>query len=173
MPKKILLTGGAGYIGSHTAVELIQCGFEVVLLDDFSRSEQRMVDGIEQITGKPPKIYRGNCSDVGFLRALFKEEKFAAVIHFAAYKSVNESVAEPLLYYHNNIASMVQLMKVMEEFGVNELIFSSSCTVYGQPDIIPVDENAPFKRAESPYGATKQMCERILEDYIVSNKRLR
>jgi UDP-glucose 4-epimerase len=173
MPKKILLTGGAGYVGAHTAVELIECGFEIVILDDFSRSEQRMVDGIEQITGKHPKIYRGNCSDIGFLRMLFQEEKFVAVIHFAAYKSVNESVAEPLLYYHNNISSMVQLMKVMEEFGVNELIFSSSCTVYGQPDRIPVDENAPFKRAESPYGATKQMCERILEDCVRSNKKLK
>lgn len=173
MPKKVLLTGGAGYIGAHTAVELIERGFDIVLLDDFSRSEQRMVDGIEQITGKAVSVYKGNCADRTFLLKLFDKEKFSSVIHFAAYKSVNESVAEPLLYYHNNIASMVELLKVMAEFGVNELIFSSSCTVYGQPDHIPVDETAPFKRAESPYGATKQMCERILEDCIASNNLLK
>ncbi|MCE2957618.1 MAG: UDP-glucose 4-epimerase GalE [Bacteroidota bacterium] len=172
MPKKVLLTGGAGYIGAHTAVELIERGFDIVLLDDFSRSEQRMVDGIKQITGKAVSVYKGNCADRTFLLKLFDKEKFSSVIHFAAYKSVNESVAEPILYYHNNIASMVELLKVMAEFGVNELIFSSSCTVYGQPDHIPVDETAPFKRAESPYGATKQMCERILEDCIASNNLL-
>lgn len=173
MPKKVLLTGGAGYIGAHTAVELIERGFDIVLLDDFSRSEQRMVDGIEQITRKAVSVYKGNCADRTFLLKLFDKEKFSSVIHFAAYKSVNESVAEPLLYYHNNIASMVELLKVMAEFGVNELIFSSSCTVYGQPDHIPVDETAPFKRAESPYGATKQMSERILEDCIASNTLLK
>lgn len=173
MLKRVLLTGGAGYIGAHTAVELIERGFDVVLLDDFSRSEQRMVDGIKQITGKVPNVYKGDCADRTFLLKLFDKEKFSSVIHFAAYKSVNESVAEPLLYYHNNIASIVELLKVMAEFGVNELIFSSSCTVYGQPDHIPVDETAPFKRAESPYGATKQMCERILEDCITSNNFLK
>jgi UDP-glucose 4-epimerase len=173
MPKKVLLTGGAGYIGAHTAVELIERGFDIVLLDDFSRSEQRMVDGIEQITGKVVSVYKGNCADRTFLLKLFDKEKFSSVIHFAAYKSVNESVVEPLLYYHNNIASMVELLKVMAEFDVNELIFSSSCTVYGQPDHIPVDETAPFKRAESPYGATKQMCEQILKDCIASNNLLK
>ncbi|MFM8912924.1 MAG: GDP-mannose 4,6-dehydratase, partial [Flammeovirgaceae bacterium] len=104
MSKRILLTGGAGYIGAHTAVELMGRGFEVILLDDFSRSEQRMVDGIQQITGKAPKVYKGDCADPVFLRALFQQEKIHSVIHFAAYKSVNESVAEPLLYYHNNVA---------------------------------------------------------------------
>ncbi|MFM8833708.1 MAG: UDP-glucose 4-epimerase GalE [Cytophagales bacterium] len=173
MAKKVLLTGGAGYIGAHTAVELVERGFYTVLLDDFSRSEQRMVDGIQRIIGYTPTTYKGNCADRDFLLNLFEKEKFTSVIHFAAYKSVSESVAEPLLYYHNNIASIVALLKVMSEFEVNELIFSSSCTVYGQPDHIPVDETAPFKRAESPYGATKQMCERILEDCIASNNLLK
>ncbi|MFM8740611.1 MAG: GDP-mannose 4,6-dehydratase, partial [Cytophagales bacterium] len=113
MAKKVLLTGGAGYIGAHTAVELVERGFYTVLLDDFSRSEQRMVDGIQRIIGYTPTIYKGNCADRDFLLNLFEKEKITSVIHFAAYKSVSESVAEPLLYYHNNIASIVALLKVM------------------------------------------------------------
>jgi UDP-glucose 4-epimerase len=171
--KKVLLTGGAGYIGSHTAVELIQQGFDVVVLDDFSRSEKRMVDGIEKITGKNVICYQGSCTDAKFLDTVFSKENFDSVIHFAAYKSVSESVEQPLLYYQNNVGSMTALLKVMDKFHVNEIIFSSSCTVYGEPDRIPVDESAPFKKAESPYGATKQMCERILEDCIQANQPLR
>jgi UDP-glucose 4-epimerase len=170
---KILLTGGAGYIGAHTAVELINQGFEVVLLDDLSRSELRMVKGIEEITGRKVSFYQGNCADSDFLATIFKQEKITSVIHFAAYKSVGESVENPLMYYRNNIDSMVTLLDQMRKFDINQLIFSSSCTVYGQPDVIPVDENAPFKKAESPYGATKQMCERILEDATVANKNLK
>jgi UDP-glucose 4-epimerase len=171
--KKILLTGGAGYIGSHTAVELIRQGFEVVIIDDLSRSEARMIEGIEKITGQKVKFYQGDCADEVFLQNVFTKEKVEAVIHFAAYKSVNESVENPLLYYKNNIGSMVNLLKQMQQFQINKIIFSSSCTVYGQPDFIPVNENAPFKKAESPYGATKQMCERILEDAIAADKSLR
>ena len=171
--KKVLLTGGAGYIGSHTAVELIQQGFDVVVLDDFSRSEKLMVDGIEKITGKNVICYKGSCTDAKFLDTVFSKENFDSVIHFAAYKSVSESVEQPLLYYQNNVGSMTALLKAMEKFHVNEIIFSSSCTVYGEPDRIPVDESAPFKKAESPYGATKQMCERILDDCIDANKKLR
>jgi UDP-glucose 4-epimerase len=171
--KKVLLTGGAGYIGSHTAVELIQQGFDVVVLDDFSRSEKRMVDGIEKITGKNVVCYQGSCTDEKFLDTVFSKENFDSVIHFAAYKSVGESVEQPLLYYQNNVGSMTALLKAMDKFHVNEIIFSSSCTVYGEPDRIPVDESAPFKKAESAYGATKQMCERILEDCIQANKELR
>jgi UDP-glucose 4-epimerase len=171
--KKVLLTGGAGYIGSHTAVELIQQGFDVVVLDDFSRSDKRMVDGIERITGRKVVCYQGSCTDEKFLDTVFSKENFNSVIHFAAYKSVNESVQQPLLYYQNNVGSMTALLKAMEKFHVNEIIFSSSCTVYGEPDLIPVDELAPFKKAESPYGATKQMCERILEDCIQTNQPLR
>ncbi len=171
--KKILLTGGAGYIGSHTAVELIKQGFEVVIVDDLSRSEARMIEGIEKITGQKVKFYQGDCTDEDFLQDIFTREKVESVIHFAAYKSVNESVVNPLLYYRNNIGSMVTLLKQMQRFQINKIIFSSSCTVYGQPDFIPVNENAPFKKAESPYGATKQMCERILEDVTKANKNLR
>jgi len=108
-----------------------------------------------------------------FLEKLFSQNKFDSVIHFAAYKSVGESVREPLAYYDNNLRSMIELLRIMKKFGVNEFIFSSSCTVYGQPDVIPVDEMAPFKKAESPYGATKQMCERLLEDEVLANKNLR
>jgi len=171
--KKVLLTGGAGYIGSHTAVELIQQGFDIVVIDDFSRSEKRMIDGIEKITNQKLIYYQGDCGDLKFLDFVFEKEKIESVIHFAAYKSVNESVVNPLLYYQNNIGSMVSLLSTMEKHGVTELIFSSSCTVYGQPDQAVVDETAPFKKAESPYGATKQMCERILEDSTRANQKLR
>jgi UDP-glucose 4-epimerase len=171
--KRVLLTGGAGYIGAHTAVELIEKGWEVVLIDDLSRSEIRMIEGIEKIVGKKIKFHQGNCADATFVDYIFKNEKIDSVIHFAAYKSVNESVEQPLLYYQNNIGSLLNLLEQMQKFNVNEVIFSSSCTVYGQPDLIPVDESAPFKKAESPYGATKQMCERILEDATKANKNLR
>jgi UDP-glucose 4-epimerase len=128
---------------------------------------------LNQILGKEPKFYEGNCCDEKFLTKVFSENNFDSVIHFAAYKSVKESVLSPLMYYSNNIGSITTLLAVMEKFNVNEFIFSSSCTVYGQPDEIPVDENAPFKKAESPYGATKQMCERIIEDVSLANKKLK
>jgi UDP-glucose 4-epimerase len=171
--KKVLLTGGAGYIGSHTAVELIQQGFEVILVDDLSRSELRIIEGVEKITNQRVSFYQGDCSNSAFLDSVFETNQIDSVIHFAAYKSVNESVQQPLLYYQNNVGSMTTLLKAMEKFHVNQIIFSSSCTVYGEPDRIPVDESAPFKKAESPYGATKQMCERILEDCIQANQQLR
>lgn len=171
--KKVLLTGGAGYIGSHTAVELIQQGFEVILVDDLSRSELRIIEGVEKITNQRVSFRQGDCSNSAFLDSVFETNQIDSVIHFAAYKSVNESVQQPLLYYQNNVGSMTTLLKAMEKFHVNQIIFSSSCTVYGEPDRIPVDESAPFKKAESPYGATKQMCERILEDCIQANKELR
>lgn len=171
--KKVLLTGGAGYIGAHTAVEFVQQGYDVVLIDDFSKSDDTLLAGIEKIIGSKPVFFKGDCKDRQFLDKLFSEHKFDSVIHFAAYKSVNESVGNPLMYYENNLGSMVALLETMKRHGVNEIIFSSSCTVYGQPDSIPVDETAPFKRAESPYGATKQMNERILEDEVIANKNLK
>jgi UDP-glucose 4-epimerase len=171
--KKILVTGGAGYIGSHTVVELIQAGYDPVIIDDFSRSDRTLVEGIEKITKQKPNIQEGNCNDSIFLQKVFKTQgPFSAVMHFAAFKSVGESVSEPLIYYKNNIGSMLTLLEVMKEFHVRDLIFSSSCTVYGQPDHIPVNESAPFKRAESPYGATKQFCERILEDVYLKGFRV-
>jgi UDP-glucose 4-epimerase len=165
MKKKILTTGGAGFIGAHTVVELHHAGFDTVIVDDLSRTDDTLLKGIEKITGQNPNFYKGNCCDADFVRSVFKKEKnIAGVIHFAAYKAVGESVEKPLDYYHNNIGSLVTMLTVMKEHNVQDFIFSSSCTVYGQPDVIPVNESAPFKRAESPYGATKQMSERILED---------
>lgn len=163
--KKVLVTGGAGFIGAHTAVELIQADYETVIVDNFSKSDHTLLEGIEKITGKKPNFHQGDCTDRDFLRRIFAQQgPFTSVLHFAAYKSVNESVEKPLVYYHNNVGSLVALLEVMKENNVKDIIFSSSCTVYGQPDTTQVDENTPFKKAESPYGATKQMCERILED---------
>jgi UDP-glucose 4-epimerase len=170
--KKILVTGGSGYIGAHTALELIQAGYETVLVDNLSRSDETLLQGLKKILGREPAFVQGDCADVHFLDSLFREHgPFTCVLHFAAFKSVGESVGDPLLYYDNNIQALVALLKVMKKYDVKDLIFSSSCTVYGQPDNIPVDENAPFKRAESPYGATKQICERILEDLLPLNFR--
>jgi len=170
--KKILVTGGAGYIGAHTVVELIQSGYEPVIIDDFSKSDSTLLEGIEKITNRKVEFIKGNCLDREFLKLVFRNHHFSSVIHFAAYKSVGESVQKPLSYYHNNIDSLISLLEVMEEFKVKNLIFSSSCTVYGQPDQVPVDETAAFKRAESPYGSTKQMCERILEDSYLTGFRI-
>lgn len=171
--KKVLVTGGAGYIGAHTVVELIESGYEPVIVDDLSKSDRTLLEGIEAITSKKVNFFQGDCGDEAFLKGVFEwAGPFSAVMHFAAYKSVGESVEQPLEYYRNNLGSLVSLLKVMKNFGVTNLIFSSSCTVYGQPDIIPVDENTPFKRAESPYGATKQMCERILEDAYLTGYRV-
>jgi UDP-glucose 4-epimerase len=171
--KKILVTGGAGYIGAHTVVELISSGYEPVIVDNFSKSDKTLLHAIEQITHKKVDFVEGDCCDKEFLSKVFQSAgKFSAVLHFAAYKSVGESVQKPLDYYQNNVGSLVSLLMVMQENGIRDLIFSSSCTVYGQPDHIPVNESAPFKRAESPYGATKQMCERILEDAYSTGFRI-
>ena len=165
MKKKVLVTGGAGYIGAHTVVELVNAGYDPIIVDNLSRSDKTLLHGMEKITGTKPKFREADCLDEKFLMEIFQSEgPFDCVLHFAAYKSVGESVAKPLMYYENNLGSLITLLKVMEANEVRNLIFSSSCTVYGQPDRIPVDESAPFKRAESPYGATKQMSERILED---------
>ena len=171
--KRILLTGGAGYIGAHTVVELINAGYDLVVIDDFSRSDSTLLDGIKKVTQKPLEFVEGNCCDREFLMNLFKSiGPITCVLHFAAFKSVGESVERPLEYYGNNVGSLVALLEVMKENNVSDLIFSSSCTVYGQPDSIPVNESAPFKRAESPYGATKQVCERILEDAYKTGYRI-
>ena len=165
MKEKLLVTGGAGYIGAHTVAELHHQGYEVVIVDNLSRSDDTLLKGLENLLGQKPDFRRGDCADRVFLDDVFRSAgPFRGVLHFAAYKSVGESVLNPLIYYHNNLASIVSLLEVMRAHHVTDLIFSSSCTVYGQPDKIPVNENAPFKRAESPYGATKQMAERILED---------
>lgn len=165
MKTKILVTGGAGFIGAHTAIELHKSGYQPILVDDFSKSDDTLLRGSEKLLGTTLPFYNGNCVDQIFLRKVFEQEKgIQGVIHFAAYKSVGESVEQPITYYRNNIDSLLSLLEVMKEKNVANLIFSSSCTVYGQPEQIPVKEDAPMKRAESPYGATKQICERILED---------
>ena len=166
--KKILITGGAGFIGSHTAVSLLEAGFEPVIIDDFSNSEASVLDGLKKITGKDILLHRGDCTDRDFVEQIFNKHEFVGVIHFAAFKAVGESTQNPLKYYHTNIASLVVLLEAMKSHKVHNLVFSSSCTVYGQPDELPVRENTPRKNAESPYGNTKKICEDILRDYIVS-----
>ncbi len=172
--QKVLVTGGAGYIGAHTTIELVLAGMEPIIADDLSRSNRILVEGIEKIVGRKILFYQINCKDPAQLREVFQRHPdITSVIHFAAFKSVNESVQNPLLYYQNNIGSLLSLLQIMKEFSTTRLIFSSSCTVYGQPDEIPVTEEAPFKRAESAYGASKQMCERILEDEVKAWRALK
>ena len=170
--KKILVTGGAGYIGSHTVVELYNNGYEAIIIDNFSNSERSVIEGIRSIIGTDPKLYEGDCTDSGFVNEVFQIEKPEGVIHFAALKAVGESVEQPLRYYHNNIDSLLVLLNSMEQFGSQHLVFSSSCTVYGTPDKLPVTENSPVKNAESPYGYTKQVSERIIEDTVKVSKNL-
>ena len=171
MKQKILVTGGTGFIGSHTTVELIEAGYEVVIVDNLSNSNADVVDGIEKITGVRPAFEKVDCTDAAALEGVFKKYLgIQGIIHFAASKAVGESVEKPLLYYRNNLNSLMNLLELMPQYGVKGIIFSSSCTVYGQPDPenLPVTENAPIKKAESPYGNTKQVCEEIVNDYIVS-----
>ncbi|MDE6715027.1 MAG: UDP-glucose 4-epimerase GalE, partial [Muribaculaceae bacterium] len=169
MKGKILVTGGTGYIGSHTVVELQNAGYEVVIIDNLSNSDISVLDGIERITGKRPVFVEGDCTDLATLRALFKSNPgINGIINFAASKAVGESVEKPLLYYRNNLNTLINLLELMPEFGTKGIVFSSSCTVYGEPDVNPVTEDAPIKPATSPYGNTKQISEEIITDYIKS-----
>ncbi len=162
---KILVTGGLGYIGSHTVVELQEQGYEVVVIDNLSNSERSVLDGIKAITGKSPAFYPIDLRDKAAVLSFFKQHSdIKGVIHFAASKAVGESVERPLFYYENNIAALVYLLQGIKKHGISHFIFSSSCTVYGQADELPITEYAPLKKAESPYGNTKQIGERILED---------
>ncbi|QIX61433.1 UDP-glucose 4-epimerase GalE [Hymenobacter sp. BT18] len=164
---KILVTGGAGYIGSHAVVELYEAGFQPVIVDDFSNSQESSIQGIEAILNTRIACHRIDCGDVEALRAVFAEEgSLRGVIHFAAFKAVGESVQKPLAYYQNNVGSLLTLLTVMQEFGVPNLVFSSSCTVYGIPDALPVTEQTPTKPANSPYGNTKKICEDIITDVV-------
>jgi UDP-glucose 4-epimerase len=165
----VLVTGGAGYIGSHTVVALHEAGFSPLIVDNFANSNPSALDGIAEIVGEPVPFVKADCGDFAAMMKLFKEQAssgqpIGGVIHFAAYKAVGESVEKPLDYFENNIGSTANLLRVMEANGVGNLVFSSSCTVYGEPDAIPVDESAPIKVAESPYGYTKQACERLITD---------
>ncbi len=166
MSKKVLVTGGTGYIGSHTVVELISSGYEPVIVDDLSNSKIDALDGIEKITGVKPKFYKIDLTDKKASKVIFDENRIDAIIHFAASKAVGESVAIPLHYYKNNLYSLVNLLELMKEYEVGSIVFSSSCTVYGQPDKLPVTEDSPVVPAASPYGNTKQICEEILVDTL-------
>jgi UDP-glucose 4-epimerase len=174
MKKKVIVTGGTGYIGSHTAVELIADGFEVVIIDNLYNSDITVLDGIQAITGIRPKFYDYDICDRDKLSEVFVAEgRIDAIVHFAAYKAVGESVHKPLDYYRNNLISLMNLLDMMEQHGTPEFVFSSSCTVYGQPDKLPVTETSPVKEAESPYGYTKQAGEIIIRDTMAARKTQR
>ncbi|MBB3699967.1 UDP-glucose 4-epimerase GalE [Flammeovirga yaeyamensis] len=173
MKKKILVTGGLGYIGSHTSVELINKGFEVVIVDNLSNSEKGALDGIEKISGVRPTFYEFDLLDSEQLDNLFKTEKLDGIIHFAASKAVGESVDKPRLYYRNNLQTLLNLLDAMVAHGVDNIVFSSSCTVYGQPDVLPVTEQTPVQPALSPYGNTKQICEEILRDTVAADANVK
>lgn len=167
--KTVFVTGGLGFIGSHTCVELQNKGYSVIIADDLSNSQASVKDQIVRITGKEPIFVEKDISLPNSLNTIFEEYEIDAVIHFAAHKAVGESVVDPLKYYNNNINSLLNILDKCNEFGIDELVFSSSCTVYGQPDQLPVTELTPKKQAESPYGNTKRICEEILEDHSRSN----
>ncbi len=176
MKQTILVTGGTGFIGSHTTVELQQAGYDVVIVDNLSNSKIEVVDGIEAITGIRPAFEQVDCCDIKALEAVFaKYPGIKGIIHFAASKAVGESVEKPLLYYRNNINSLINLLELMPKYDVKGIIFSSSCTVYGQPtpENLPVTENAPIQKALSPYGNTKQINEEIIQDYVHSGAKIK
>lgn len=162
----ILVTGGTGYIGSHTAVELINAGYHVIIVDNLSNSQLEVLDGIEAITGIRPVFEQFNLCEREKVYNLCSKHPIDAIIHFAALKAVGESVEKPLEYYHNNLESLIILLESMKKFNIPSMVFSSSCTVYGQPDELPVTENAPIKKALAPYGNTKQISEEIIQDAI-------
>lgn len=165
---KILVTGGTGYIGSHTCVELLDAGYEVVVIDNFSNSKKDVIDKIKMITTKDFKFYEGDCCNKNILNKIFDENNIDAVIHFAGFKAVGESVKEPLKYYRNNLDSTISLLEVMQKHNCKKFVFSSSATVYGKPDSLPIKENFPLSTT-NPYGATKLMIEDILRDLYKSD----
>ncbi|MDO8928954.1 MAG: UDP-glucose 4-epimerase GalE [Bacteroidota bacterium] len=172
--KQILVTGGTGYIGSHTAVELQNAGFEVIIVDNLSNSSLEVLDGIEKISGIRPAFEQFDLVEADKVDAFFaKYPNIEAIIHFAASKAVGESVEKPLLYYRNNLVSLINLLECQLKYGISNIVFSSSCTVYGQPDELPVTENTPRKDAESPYGNTKKVNEDILKDTIAANPQIK
>jgi UDP-glucose 4-epimerase len=169
---QILVTGGAGFIGSHTVVALAEAGFQPVIVDDFSNSDPVILQGLEKILGAQVPFYAGDVCDPAFMADIFDTEHIEGIIHFAAYKAVGESMEQPLRYYRNNLVSLMVLLDLMQQKHIRPLIFSSSCTVYGEPDQVPVDESTPVKPAESVYGNTKQIGEEILRDTVRSGAAL-
>lgn len=174
MPQTVLVTGGTGYIGSHTVVELIEKGFTVKIVDNLSNSKISVLEGIEAITGMRPQFDNFDLTDKEILNDyLSKNDDIDAVIHFAALKAVGESVEKPLAYYRNNLFSLINILEGMEKYFIPNIVFSSSCTVYGQPDQLPVRESSPIKKAISPYGNTKQIAEEIISDTVKSSDNLK
>lgn len=172
MQKQIFVTGGAGYIGSHTVLELIEAGYEPIIIDDFRNSQRWIVDRIKEITGQDVICYELDCCNEKGLIEVFKKHADAlGVIHFAAYKAVGESVQKPTSYYQNNVGSLCAVLNAMKEVSMQHLVFSSSCTVYGQPELPEVTEETPIKKATSPYGDTKITCEKII-DYVVQSEQI-
>ncbi|MGF7218396.1 UDP-glucose 4-epimerase [Spirosoma lacussanchae] len=163
---RILVTGGAGFIGSHTVVSLVEAGFEPVIVDNFSNSQQSALDGLRAILNRDVTCYSVDCNDRAAMTEIFEKEELRGVIHFAAYKAVGESVQQPLKYYRNNLDSLMLLLELMPAYGVQNLVFSSSCTVYGQPEQLPVTEETPRLPAQSPYGNTKAISEDIIRDTV-------
>jgi UDP-glucose 4-epimerase len=174
MRRQVLVTGGMGYIGSHTVTELINEGFETIIADDLSNSSDDVLNGIEQITGVRPVFENIDLKDLQKTSSLFeKYPSIDSIIHFAASKAVGESVEKPLLYYRNNLVSLMNILECMKKYNVPNLVFSSSCTVYGEPDKLPVTEQSPIKEASSPYGNTKQICEEIIRDTLAVTSSLK
>lgn len=171
--KRVLVSGGAGYIGSHTAVELLNAGYDVVVIDNLSNSERESVAGVESITGKKVAFEIVDTCDIAELKAVFEKYQFDSVIHFAAYKAVGESMAEPLKYYQNNLVSFMNILSMMKEYGRPNILFSSSATVYGDAEHLPVTESTPRQPATSPYGNTKQIAEDILRDCCRAYENIR
>ncbi|WP_425390062.1 UDP-glucose 4-epimerase GalE [Ekhidna sp.] len=167
--KNILVTGGLGFIGSHTVVELHNKGYNPIIVDNLSNSQEGVLDRLKQITDTDFSFINIDLVNYEKTKQIFNDHTIDGVIHFAAYKAVGESVEKPLAYYENNLVSLINLLKLSQEFDVSNFIFSSSCTVYGEPEKLPVDESFPKQQAESPYGNTKQVCEEIIEDYCKSN----
>jgi len=170
---KILVTGGAGFIGSHTVVELVNAGYDPVIIDNFSNSETSVLDGLRQILGRDVPCYSEDCNNAEVLHRIFQNERIEGIIHFAAFKAVGESVQQPLKYYRNNLDSTMLLLEMMQQHGVRNLVFSSSCTVYGQPAHLPVTEATPRQPAQSPYGNTKAICEDIIRDTVAAHLPVR
>ncbi|MFT4759761.1 MAG: UDP-glucose 4-epimerase [Paraglaciecola sp.] len=172
--KKVLVTGGCGFIGSHTIVDLIDNGFEAISIDNLSNADESALEGIAKITGKSVQNYAIDLCDLEATRKVFQEHTdLVGIIHFAALKSVGESVSEPLRYFDNNLNSLLNVLKCAKEFEIENIIFSSSCSVYGNTEVLPVTEDTPFQEAECPYARTKQMGEQMLRDFVVPNKNMK
>jgi len=173
MNKNVLITGGAGYIGSHTVVALHKAGYTPIIVDNYSNSSADVIDKINEITGTKITVYHADITDAAKLQEIWQQELPESVIHFAAYKAVGESIQRPLSYYKNNIDGLLSVLSCMQKYDTKHIVFSSSCTVYGEPDVCPVTEQTPQKPATSPYGATKQICERILQDQAQATPNIR